>query len=287
VKLDPNYAPAWEVLGRRYYFDAIYSGGGAEGYKRSNAALQLALAIEPGRVGAAAFLATNEVESGNLDKAYSDARALVDRRPDSALAHYSLAYVSRYAGLLNEAQNECDKALSIDPRNYNWRSCSFAFFEQGKSARAMDYLDLDAGSEWSNAVRVSVLMREGKMVEAREAVQQIPQNPMWMRGLLQACLTKVPATEVHQLAESSENELLPEQDSELKYYQGALLAACGEKQTALDFLRKAVAENYCADQALQSDPLWANLRGDAEFRQIVQQAAACQQKFKAAQGMGR
>jgi len=125
------------------------------------------------------------------------------------------------------------------------------------------------------------------MVEAREAVQQIPQNPMWMRGLLQACLTKVPATEVHQLAESSENELLPEQDSELKYYQGALLAACGEKQTALDFLRKAVAENYCADQALQSDPLWANLRGDAEFRQIVQQAAACQQKFKAAQGMGR
>jgi serine/threonine protein kinase/Tfp pilus assembly protein PilF len=287
VKLDPNYAPAWEVLGRRYYFDAIYSGGGAEGYKRSNAALQLALAIEPGRVGAAAFLATNEVESGNLDKAYSDARALVDRRPDSALAHYSLAYVSRYAGLLNEAQNECDKALSIDPRNYNWRSCSFAFFEQGKSARAMDYLDLDAGSEWSNAVRVSVLMREGKMVEAREAVQQIPQNPMWMRGLLQACLTKVPATEVHQLAESSENELLPEQDSELKYYQGALLAACGERQTALDFLRKAVAENYCADQALQSDPLWANLRGDAEFRQIVQQAAACQQKFKAAQGMGR
>ena len=28
VALDPNYAPAWEALGRRYYFDAIYSGGG-------------------------------------------------------------------------------------------------------------------------------------------------------------------------------------------------------------------------------------------------------------------
>ena len=287
VKLDPNYAPAWEALGRRYYFDAIYSGGGAAGYQRSNAALQLALAVEPGRVGAAAFLATNEVESGNLDKAYSDARALVDRRPDSALAHYSLGYVSRYAGLLNEAQSECDKALSIDPRNYNWRSCSFAFFEQGKSVRAMDYLDLDAGSEWANAVRVSVLMREGKMVEARQAVEQIPQNPMWMRGLLQACLTKAPATEIHRLAESSESELLPEQDSELKYYQGALLAACGEKQPALDFLRKAVSENYCADQALQSDPLWANLRSDAEFRQIVQLGAACQQKFKAAQGMAK
>jgi len=108
-----------------------------------------------------------------------------------------------------------------------------------------------------------------------------------MRGLLQACLTKAPATEIHRLAESSESELLPEQDSELKYYQGALLAACGEKQPALDFLRKAVSENYCADQALQSDPLWANLRSDAEFRQIVQLGAACQQKFKAAQGMAK
>ncbi len=39
VALDPNYAPAWEALGRRYYYDAIYSGGGAAGYQRSNAGL--------------------------------------------------------------------------------------------------------------------------------------------------------------------------------------------------------------------------------------------------------
>jgi eukaryotic-like serine/threonine-protein kinase len=285
VQLDPNFAPAWEALGRRYYFDAIYSGGGAAGYQRSDVALHHALSVEPRRVGAAAFLATNEVESGNLDKAYSDARALVEKRPDSALAHYSLAYVSRYAGLLDEAQNECDKAFAIDSRNFNWRSCSFAFFEQGKSARAMDYVNLDAGSEWANAVRVSVLMRQGKMQEAQRAVEKMPQSSVWMRGLMQACLNKTPATEVHRLADLAKNELLPEQDPELKYYQGALIAACGEKQIALDFLRKAVAENYCASQALQSDPLLAPLRGDAEFRQIVQQADGCQQKFKAAQGI--
>lgn len=285
VKLDPDFAPAWESLGRRYYFDAIYSGGGTAGYQRSDDALHHALSIEPQRVGAAAFLATNEVESGNLDKAYSDARALVEKRPDSALAHYSLAYVSRYAGLLAEAQSECDKALAIDSRNFNWRSCSFAFFEQGKSARAMDYLNLDAGSEWANAIRVSVLMRQGKMQEAKRAAQQMPQSSLWMRGLLQACLNKAPATEVHRLAELAENELLPEQDPELKYLQGGLLAFCGEKQIALNFLRKAVAQNYCASQALQSDPLLAGLRGDAEFRQIEQQAAACQQNLKAAQGM--
>ena len=285
VALDSKYAPAWEALGRRYYFDAIYSGGGAAGYQRSNAAYQRALALEPGRVSAAGFLATNEVEAGNLDKAYSDARALVERRPDNAFAHYSLAYVSRYAGLLDEAQSECDKALAIDAGNYNWRSCAFAFFEQGKAARAIEYLNADAGSEWSNAVRVSVLMREKKMTEARQAAQQMTENSMWMRGLLQACLNKAPETEVHRLAEVAENELLPEQDSELKYYQGAVLAACGEKQIAYLFLRKAVADNYCAYQALQSDPLLAGVREDADFRQIVQAAAECQQKFAVAQGI--
>jgi len=285
VALDPNYAPAWEALGRRYYFDAIYSGGGAAGYQRSNAAYQRALSLEPGRVDAAGFLATNEVEAGNLDKAYTDARALVQRRPDNAFAHYSLAYVSRYAGLLDEAQSECDQALAIDPRNYNWRSCSFAFFEQGKSERAIEYLNVDAGSEWSNAVRVSVLMREGKMTEARQTAQQMTDNSMWMRGLLLACLNKAPGNEVHRLADLAQNELLPEQDSELKYYQGAVLAACGEKQIAFTFLRKAVAENYCAQQALQSDPLLAGVRQDAEFRQIVQAAAECQQKFAVAQGI--
>ncbi len=287
VGLDPNYAPAWEELGRRRYFDAIYSGGGAAGYQRSNAAYLRALALEPGRVSAAGLLAANEVEAGNLDKAYEDAWALVRKRPENAIAHYSLAYVLRYAGLLDVAQSECDQALAIDSKNYNWRSCSFAFFEQGKSDRAMEYLNLDAGSEWSNAVRVSVLMRQGKMPEARQAAQQMTENSMWLRGLLLACVNKAPAKEVHRLAEVAQNELLPEQDSELKYYQGAVLAACGEKQIAYAFLRKAVAGNYCAHQALLSDPLLASVRGEAEFRQIVEAAAECQQKFAAAQGMRR
>ena len=184
VALDSNYAPAWEALGRRRYFDAIYSGGGAAGYQRSNAAYERALSLEPGRVSAAGFLAANEVEAGNLDKAYEDAWALVRKRPDNAIAHYSVAYVLRYAGLLDMAQSECDQALAIDSKNYNWRSCSFAFFEQGKSVRAMEYLNLDAGSEWSNAVRVSVLMRQGKMPEAQQAAQQMTENPDVAAGVV-------------------------------------------------------------------------------------------------------
>ncbi len=289
VELDPKYAPAWQALGRRLYFDAIYSGGGAAGYQRSNAAFERALALEPGRVSAAAYLTTNEVETGNLDKAYDDARALVRKRPDAAVAHYSLGYVMRYVGLLDEAQQECEAALMIDPKNYNWRSCSFAYFEQGKPERAMDFLNLDAGSEWSNAVRVWILMREGNTADAQQAAQQVTDqgkdNEMWMRGLEEACLSKAPTVEVHRLAESAQSELLAEQDPELKYAQGTVLAYCGEKKIAFAFLRSAVAGNYCAHDALEADPLLASVRQDAEFRQIAQAAAECQRRLAASQGI--
>jgi serine/threonine protein kinase/TolB-like protein len=285
VELDPKYAPAWEALGRRLYFDAIYSGGGAAGYQRSNEAFEKVLALEPGRVNAAAFLTTNEVEGGNLDKAYSDAQALVRKRPDAAIAHYSMGYVLRYVGLLEQAQQECEAAVMMDPKNFNWRSCSFAYFEQGKSPRALDFLNLDASSDYSHAVRVWVLMRAGNRTDAQLAAKEMPESEMWMRGLAEACLSKAPAADVHRLALLAQTDLLPEQDPELKYAQGTVLAACGEKKIAFEFLRGAVAGNYCAHEALKADPLLAGVRQDAEFGPIVQAAAECQQRLAAAQGV--
>ncbi len=192
----------------------------------------------------------------------------------------------RYIGRLDEAQSECEKAWVIDA-NDSWHTCALAFAEAGKAANAMKYVEHDTGSEWSNAVRVSVLMRQGKTTEARQVAPQMTENPMWMRGLAEACLDKAPAAEIHRLAEQAENELLAKQNPEMKYHQGTILAACGEKEIAFAFLRQAVAGNYCAQQALQSDPLLASVRGDAAFRQIVQAARECRQKFEVAQGMGR
>ena len=286
VGMDPSYAPAWEALGRRYYFDAIYSGGGEQGYKRSSAAYERALALEPDRVSAAGYLAQNHVEQGLLQQAYAEVRDLVRRRPENAVAHFSLSYVLRYTGMLDEAQRECDKALSTDPGNYNFRSCAFAFLEVGNSIRAKEYLDLDPGSEWSNAIGVSLLLRQGKPQEAREALKEMTDNPTWMRDFLDACLGGKPKEEMATRATKIEAELLSEKDSELKYHQAGILSYCGQKPQALKFLQKAVSENYCAYSGLQSDPIFANIRGEPEFKSLIQSAGECQRRVKeSAQGM--
>src|SRR5207248_2433697 len=53
VKLDSTYAPAWDALGQRYYFEAVYAQGGPEVYKKSDEAFQKALDLEPSRMSAA------------------------------------------------------------------------------------------------------------------------------------------------------------------------------------------------------------------------------------------
>ena len=128
---------------------------------------------------------------------------------------------------------------------------------------------------------VAVLMREGRMGEAREAADKMTTSAPWMRPFLQACLNKASADDIQRLAQDAQKELLPETDSELKYYQGAILASCGEKEIAYAFLAKAVDENYCAYQGLQSDPMLSGVQGDPEFRRIVDAAGSCQRKFMA------
>ena len=62
-------------------------------------------------------------------------------------------------GMLEEATQECDTALTLDPGNYQFRSCAWAFMELGRFERALDFIHLDAGSEWATYVTPSLLLR--------------------------------------------------------------------------------------------------------------------------------
>lgn len=188
VQSDPNYAPAWEELGLRYYDDYSYSDGGEDAFQRATNAWQRALALDPNRILSAGQLITHRVERGELRDAYEAAQALLRRRPDSAEVHFVMSYVYRYAGMLEQSTKECDQALALDPGNYTFRSCAWSFMELGNTKRAADFIRLDAGSEWAKYVKPSLLLREGDIAKAREAVAQMPADPRYHRDLVEACL---------------------------------------------------------------------------------------------------
>ena len=274
VAMDPSYAPAWEALGLRYYYDATYSNGGEDVFQRSNRCYQRALELDPNRMLAAGQLITNRVERSELGRAYQEARALVKRRPESAQAHFTLAFVLRYAGMLEEAARECDNALALDPGNYTFRSCTFAFQELDKPGRAMDFLRLDAGSEYANYALPFLLLREGKVMEAREAIKKMAATRLFHRDLLQACLSG-PPSELDRIAHEDQTGMASD-DPELVYDQGAILAYCGKNDAAFHMLTTAIEQNYCAYSNLLSDPLLTKLRSDRRFDEILTAAHECQ-----------
>jgi serine/threonine protein kinase len=277
VQMDPTYAPAWEALGLRSYFDSNYSDGGEEAFQRSNRAYEQALALDPNLTVAAGQLITNRVERGELGKAYEAAQAFVKRRPDSAQAHFVMSYVYRYAGMLEKSATECDTALALDPGNYTYRSCAWAFMELGRTQRAEDFVRLDAGSEWAAYVMPSLLLREGKVAEARQAVTQMSPAPRYHRDLLEACLQMRPGAELDRIAHDLEVNHASESDPENLYYEGSILAYCGKNQAALSLLQNAVERNFCAYSNLRFDPLLTKLRSDPGFSKVLTSAKECQE----------
>ena len=280
VALDPTFAPAWADMAWRYYYDAQYSDGGDAAYHRCDEAVERATALDPNLVDAAQNRVVTSVESGRLDEAYDQARELLKRRPDSGFAHFALAYVFNYGGLLDDSAHECDAALALDPSNFSFRSCSFTFLELGKYDRALDYARLDAGSKWSDGIAGTILARQGKLVEAAKLLASNPYTSYEFFEPLREFLEHRPTSEVTAITQRFEASVMADRDPETKYLEAPLDAFTGQRDVALRLLRRAVEQKYCGYPAMDNDPFFASIRGTPEFATIRALGMECQRRFK-------
>jgi eukaryotic-like serine/threonine-protein kinase len=285
VGLDANYAPAWGQLGLRYYWDSQYSNGGPASFQKSNTALERALALDPNLANAAGQFIANRVERSELGMAYKDATDLVKRQPGNAVAHFYLGYVLRYAGLLDESARECETAYSMDPGNFGFRSCSLTYLSMGNPQRAMDFLRLDAGSDWANRNVVRVFLAEGKLTDARQALQKVPPDratsEFWAACLNRQAAAPSSHAETGLVGSEAVAVLESNPDPENRYLFAGDIAFCGEKTAALRLLKTAIDARYCAYQAIQKNPMFASLRSTPEFTQLLSSAKQCQDTFLA------
>jgi hypothetical protein len=148
----------------------------------------------------------------------------------------------------------------------------------GKTERAMDFLRLDAGSAWAATNTPEILLREGKLPEARESVKKMPAGIL--REFMETCLDPRQAG-LDGVAHRLEAAFLADPDPENRYDMGTTMAMCGQRDIALRLLKSSVEHNYCAYSALQSDPALAKLRQTPEFPQLLSAAKECQKTFLA------
>jgi eukaryotic-like serine/threonine-protein kinase len=279
VGLDPTYAPAWDALGLRYHYDSAYSNGGDAAFHRAQAAFERAMALDPNFIDPAGQLTGAQVERGELVKAYQDAKALVTRHPENAGAHFALSYVLRYGGAIEESAHECDTALSLDPGNYTFRSCSFTFDQLGNYARSVDFLQLDAGSSWASSNLVRHYVRDGKLAQARDLAQKF--NGEGWGAMWSACLDNPSSANSEKLSRETAAQILANPDPEVSYVVAQDLLFCRQKDLPIRLIRNSIAGHFCAATGLENDPVWAKLRGTPEFNELLSDAKKCQSDFLA------
>jgi serine/threonine protein kinase len=279
VGLDPTYAPAWDALGVRYHYDSAYANGGDAAFQRGLAAFSRALSLDPDYIDPAGEIMLSQVERGDVIKGYQSGKALLARHPENAYAHFALAYVLRYGGAVEESAHECDTALSLDPGNYRFRSCALTFDQLGNYARAMQFLQLDAGSEWSSDNMKREYIRDGQLAKAREISQNFHDLP-WAQ-LTMACMDNPSSENAVKSARQAAAFILADPDPEVSYTVAPDLLFCGQKELAMNMLKSSVAHHFCAYSGLQNDSSWAKLRGTPEFAELVSAAKKCRDDFMA------
>jgi TolB-like protein/predicted Ser/Thr protein kinase len=281
VGLDPAFAPAWSALGKRYYFEEEYGIGATGTMSRTVPALRRALTLDPNLEDAAQQIVALDTDAGNLIQAYQEAKKMVENRPPSGFAHYTLSYVLRYAGLSKEAAQECAAAVRLDPGNYQFRSCASLFVTTGQFERARDFLKLDAGSEWSNNVEISLLLREGKTSEAVERLRKMPESSFFHVRALQACYETPHPPGSQQILEQFEKEIFAYRDPEPRFFQAGNYNPClGNKFTAR-LMKSAIEGGFCGCDSLQLDPILTAFRKAPEYPAVLAQAKECQGRFLA------
>ena len=148
----------------------------------------------------------------------------------------------------------------------------------------MEFLNLDAGSAFYKSNVIRVLVRQGKVDDAKAAVRQLPARSMEF-GYYKACfdrpLNQPPSADLAREARTLFPTLEANPDPENRYVFATDLAFCGEKELSLRLLKSAIESNYCAYDGLQKDPLLASLHDSPEYPALLSEAKACRDKFVA------
>jgi tetratricopeptide (TPR) repeat protein len=282
VELDPSYSPAWIALQGWYGAEAWFGTGGAAAQTRSNEIADKIVALDPenvifraGNLYFGSLYRYGAPDAMSRGEAYRQMQELLRRRPDSARLHFIVSWLLRDTGLLDESARECETSVLIDAQDAGARSCGVTFMLRGDYQRAMDYLRLDPNSEVSRAVSIDVLVRQGKFDEALQTMTgKVP--PWGAYNVLMAHLQHRPAPEIAGLARKVETV----QDPEINYFSAAHLTYAGEADAALPLLKRTIDTGYCSYPGIDSDPMFAGLRGHPGFAAVRAAGMACQDLFR-------
>jgi len=235
LQLDDSLAEAHTALGNvKEDYDWDWQGAEKE-YKR-------AIELDPGYEIAHLWYSNLLLELGRLPEALAEARTAQQLDPLSAFTNDNLAAILYYAGEFDQAVEQCQKTLEIDPASHQaHRHLGQVYIQERRYPDAVSELkkavELSPGSTEALAELGYVLGISGKKEEARQILLE--------------------------LQDSSQHRAVS------SYHLAIVHIGLGERELALQSLRKAVDDHSPGVVHLKVSPFFQEFRSDQRFERML------------------
>jgi len=281
VELDPTYAPAWMYLGEAYASYRAWQGGGPAYARKSRAAFDKAVELDPDLPSLRTVLAIQMMEHGELDKSVVTLREELRRHPDEPLAHWWLTEAYLYGGMLEESIAEGERALALDPM-VNSGSTFNTYLHAGDYQKFLSTLPAGEGARtifYRGLCHLYMGDDAGAAAEFERAYAEDPSllHAKYGRAFLYAIR--------HQFTEGREylgelERTSPVADGEMLYKMAQAYATLGDTPSAVRLLHAAMDHNFYCYACFVRDPLMASLHGESRYTELLNLAFNRNEAFK-------
>ena len=288
ISLDKNFADAYALLAELYSFQgANFFQDAAANLKRSEVAAQTAVGINSQSAEALIALGGAYSEEGREQEAIRTLRRAVALAPNSETAWQMLGYAYYYAGLNELAEKAYSRVVELNPTppQPHWMHARMLLYSGKGNEAEQEMRQLVAQNPdqfKALAYFGGLLYYQGKLDEAKanldRALQLAPDSSdetvQMMAAFLYASRNQ---------REKIDQKLLqhrPEQiiDGDGAYWLGGIYALLGDRQRALDWLRRTVALGDVNYPWFERDKNYDSLRGDPDYQTIM---AGVRQRWEA------
>ncbi len=282
IELDSLYAPSWIELGFRLQLIGNYALSENELLDQAEIAFLQALSLKKESMDAHQHLVSLYTESARTDKAVEMAKRMLTINQNNPSVHFSLSYIYRYTGLLEESKKEGEKALALDPENNRFRSINHTYIYLGEYENALRVSYLDTGTAWGFSHRGEIYLRLGlrdKAIDDFNQVLKMQQKSIlvfWSEGM--KAYLEGSTNEGIQAAMNWEQT--NPTDGESWYHIGSLYGLHNDNAGCIRSLEKAIEGGFFNYPYMLTDMFLDNVRDDPGFKMVLSLAKEKHERFK-------
>ena len=273
LRLDPDYAMAWALLGNAYFNEASFGWiPFNEGMEKARRALARALALDPGLFAAHFTLAAMHAD---FEWDWAGAQAEIDRMREidpneGVFSPFIEANLDLIFGRLDEAVATYHEILNRDPLyTFGWRSLAYALLLSGRYEESVaaqrELLELSPRFASAQSMTGQALMLLGRYDEARAAIAKEPDDDQRLSMLPVLDCAQGRRAEADEARRHFEREF----GSRDPYSMAQIQSFCGNADEAFRWLDLAYRQHQPDLVFSRSDPLLRNLRPDPRFHALL------------------